>query len=204
MNIGTPKKDVMIPIGMVTGEIRFIPIKSDTTNNNAPTNPETGTTKLLSPPPIKRVICGATRPTNPIVPVKQIVVEITNDDTISNIALVFSTFTPKLSASSSPELIKFKSFDLIIKNGVHINRIGVINDRVSHVPLDKLPTIQNSTSETSTESAKYCITVMLALNKWENAIPIKIIISGVVLFIFDIDKITMDVSIEKKNALAMI
>ena len=119
---------MIIPTGIITGATIVLPIVSDKSKIIEPKMQEEGNRNRWSPPIIILVICGATRHTNPIIPVKQMIPAVINVANIIETIRTLPTFTPKPFATSSPESIAFKSQEYFIrirKEGIDI--IIIIN-----------------------------------------------------------------------------
>ncbi len=125
-----------------------------------------------------RHMCGATNPMNPMVPVKQITPAVTKDASMKQTTLVRLTLTPRLFARSSPVLSVFKSHDFSMISGIQMIRTINITNSLSHDAPARLPNIQYTTPTTAFSSPKNCKTPVIAENKYINAIPARIIVSG--------------------------
>ncbi len=147
-------KAVIIPTGIMVGAMTILAIRSIPIRKAAPKTPDAGITNLLSPPIIMRVICGATNPTNPIVPVKHIIPAAASDATIITEILVRSTFTPRLFAVSSPAPITLRSHAFIKSSGLQHTSMIAREASLPHEPLPRLPIIQIAASFSASGSAK--------------------------------------------------
>ncbi len=159
---------VTIPTGRITGAIIVLATMSQMSKKAPPKRPAAGIKNLLSPPIIMRHMCGTTRPTNPMVPVKHTMPAVNNDEVINMNIRVRSTLTPRLFARSSPTPITLRSQDFQISGITQImNTVGtgpgsgiVVSPSVtwttssSHDALLRLPTIQKYASLTASDSAK--------------------------------------------------
>lgn len=95
--------EITTPTGMMTGLMMLLPIVSERSTNATPIRALNGSWILWSPPTTNLAICGATRPTNPITPVKLTNVAARNATMIPLILRSCFTFTPNAFALSSPE-----------------------------------------------------------------------------------------------------
>lgn len=71
---------------------------SDTTRSVAPIAIDGTTRNLLSPPRIRRTMCGATTPTNPMIPVNDTTLAAIRDTIIIILMRYLRTSTPMLAA----------------------------------------------------------------------------------------------------------
>ena len=78
---------------------------------------EQGRRNLWSAPIIIRVMCGATRQTKPIIPVKQMIPAVIKVASAIQTVLTLRVFTPRVVATSSPATRAFKSQEYFIKKG---------------------------------------------------------------------------------------
>jgi len=146
--------ELITPTGIITGDINVLAIKSTLIRNAAPQRHDAGNTNLLSPPMIIRVMCGATNPTNAMVPVKQTIPAVASDATAISVILVLSTFMPRLFAVSSPAASVLRSHAFIIRTGKqHASKMASV-EALYHVALPKLPIIHTAAAFNASGSAK--------------------------------------------------
>ena len=79
---GAPSIAVTVPTGSSAGEITVLQMVSERSKIEVPVTIESGTTVFAFAPKIFRVICGAIKPTNPIVPPAHTAAETARDPEI--------------------------------------------------------------------------------------------------------------------------
>lgn len=113
MNNGPPMHAVITPTGSICGEMTVIEIRWDARRRSDPSRPYAGIRYLLSAPMSVRAMWGATRPTNPMTPVKLTTVAAMNVRTRRITSLFLSTSTPSIFALSSPTPITLSWFAMV-------------------------------------------------------------------------------------------
>lgn len=166
-------------MGIMIGEIIIRPTVSATTRSVDPMIHEVGSKNLWSPPIKNLVTWGATMPTNPITPVKQIMHAVINEERMSRSVLVRAVLIPKLLAVSSPtKNMAFKSQENRIKMGEQrSNVVATTNISCQVVPV-RVPKVQCTMAISCSSDAKNCSVAVRALKKYIKAIPASTRVSG--------------------------
>ena len=160
----SPRIVVTAPTGSSAGSTRYFDRMSATRRITAPMSADDTARPLSSPPIMYLHICGASRQTKPIVPMKDITSAVPRHAAIMQTRRTVSTFTPRLFAVSSPILIMLRGFDM---STVKISSMtaAMATYFICHMnECDRSPTVQKTTDESTSESTKYSIIVSRALN----------------------------------------
>ncbi len=153
-------------------------IISATITNIAPKAADAGIRKRLSAPMNMRAMCGHTRPTNPMVPVKLTMAAVANDTMRRDAILILSESTPRDFALSSPEANMFSVLDRSIIATTAMAVVVTTTGMFCQLAYPRLPTPQLYTSFNASGLAWRRITVVIASKKYITAIPARIIVVG--------------------------
>ncbi|OQC62847.1 MAG: hypothetical protein BWX50_01625 [Euryarchaeota archaeon ADurb.Bin009] len=120
---------------------------------------------------------GATRPMNPMVPVKQMITAVTSDAASMNPAMDRSTGTPRLAATSSPSARALRSHARQRRGGMTATMTIATIPSFGHDDLSSDPNIQKTTSCTLAAVPRYWRRDVIAEKRYMSAIPARIIAS---------------------------
>ena len=110
---GIPKNDVTEPMGSTTGYKSILESISAIIKRDEPIITESKTEYFSFSVQISFERCGATRPTNPIMPIIETVKLVSMEQKTNTIILVIPTSIPKDFAFFSPCIMELRSFERI-------------------------------------------------------------------------------------------
>jgi hypothetical protein len=143
MKNGTPRREVMTPMGISWGANSVLAAVSHNNRKIAPVSAETGISLLWSGPVMKRTACGMMRPTKPIVPQKHTLIAVTNEATNRSSFFKADALIPRETAVSSPVESMFRLPALNNRTKEPIRIKGSMTRTVFQLEPVMLPIVQN-------------------------------------------------------------
>ena len=182
-------REVMTPTGSPEGSI-LTAMVSATASMRAPPKADAGIRYRLSEPMSIRMTCGATSPTNPIVPEKQTRIAVTRDTMIIMMMRVLRGLRPRDTDSLS---VYDRRLSLALssdKDTIPMAEAAITNGRCCHCMLPKVPKAHVYIWTYWVGEAMRFSIVVAALNTYITDTPTNIIIAG--LMDFTIETPTMN------------
>ncbi len=136
-----------------------------------------------------------------MVPTNATAVDVRIETRINPFSLIFSTFTPRLFALSSPSLRAVSFQTSMASSGMTIKTIPTVIPRVVQVVLVRLPKSQKTMAWTCSGFAVYSRSASKELNKNRTAMPVSTMVSEVARLKLAMPYIAMQLINENTNAL---
>src|SRR6185436_3989369 len=141
---GTPRIAVNAPIGSSVERTTMRDNRSAETTSVAPPIAQSGSSTRKSRRHTRRIRCGTSRPTKPMMPLTATAAPVTIDAMPKPISLMRSTSTPRAFASSSPNASMRRSFATNASTIIATTRSVLTSSTLVHVAPNSVPIIHFS------------------------------------------------------------